>query len=298
MATLYNDKSVLESLHAMTLFQLLNKHGIDRLVGDLKSEAYKGIIIIYSIKMLNFNIYFVVDFRKTVVSSILATDMSLHNDYVAKIKKQANRFNTNSHLDEQEERNLLCSALIKCADISNVARPFHWGTKWAELLVQEFISQGDLEKQMGLPVLPMNDRTKVVLEDSQINFIKFVALDLFQNVANVLNEIEFAADQMKKNLRRWESRKKNIEYEQEEFDIVSNSSTTHMIMVETGKILIIISLYIHMYLLLYTLLGVKRSSSSLDLQHHDVKRRPSIEKYPVNNTDDRDAPVYCQCSIQ
>ncbi|KAI9270020.1 hypothetical protein EDC94DRAFT_597850 [Helicostylum pulchrum] len=258
LATLYNDKSVLESLHAMTLFQLLNKHGIDRLVGDLKSEAYK-------------------DFRKTVVSTILATDMSLHNDYVSKIKEQANRFNTNSHLDEQEERNLLCSALIKCADISNVARPFHWGTKWAELLVQEFISQGDLEKQMGLPVLPMNDRTKVVLEDSQINFIKFVALDLFQNVAHVLNEIEFAADQMKKNLRRWESRKKSIEYEQEEFDIVSNSSTTHMIMVETG---------------------VKRSSSSLDLQHNDVKRRPSIEKYPVNNTDDRDAPVYCQCSIQ
>lgn len=246
---------------------------------------------------MNFNI-FVVDFRKTVVSSILATDMSLHNDYVSKIKEQANRFNTNSHLDEQEERNLLCSALIKCADISNVARPFHWGTKWAELLVQEFISQGDLEKQMGLPVLPMNDRTKVVLEDSQINFIKFVALDLFQNVAHVLNEIEFAADQMKKNLRRWESRKKNIEYEQEEFDVVSNSSTTHMIMVETGKILISLSLF-YIYIYFYILhLGVKRSSSSLDLPHHDVKRRPSIEKYPVNNTDDRDAPVYCQCSIQ
>lgn len=42
LATLYNDRSVLESLHSMTLFQLLNKHGIDRLIGDSKSNAYKG----------------------------------------------------------------------------------------------------------------------------------------------------------------------------------------------------------------------------------------------------------------
>lgn len=42
LATLYNDRSVLESLHSMTLFQLLNKHGIDRLVGDPNSDAYRG----------------------------------------------------------------------------------------------------------------------------------------------------------------------------------------------------------------------------------------------------------------
>jgi protein-disulfide isomerase len=51
--------------------------------------------------------------------------MSLHLDYVTKIKEQANRFNTNPDLlfqkeQEETERNLICSALIKCADISNV----------------------------------------------------------------------------------------------------------------------------------------------------------------------------------
>lgn len=163
--------------------------------------------------------------------------MSLHNDYVSKVQQQAIRFSigTSNNVQQDEERNLLCSALIKCADISNVARPFHWGTKWAELLVKEFISQGDLEKELGMPVLPMNDRSKVVLEDSQIGFIKFVALDLFQNVSKVLHEISFAVDQMQMNLKRWESRKNNEQYEEDEFDIVSNSSTTHMMMVETGN---------------------------------------------------------------
>ena len=46
MATLYNDKSILESLHSMTLFQLLHKHGIDTLVGNLNSVAYKGNIVV------------------------------------------------------------------------------------------------------------------------------------------------------------------------------------------------------------------------------------------------------------
>ncbi|KAI8337831.1 hypothetical protein EDC96DRAFT_346357 [Choanephora cucurbitarum] len=190
LATLYNDRSVLESLHSMTLFQLLNKHGLIDLIGGVHSEDYKA-------------------FRKTVVSSILATDMSLHLEYVAKIKEQAIRFHQNQIEPNDLERNLLCSALIKCADISN-ARPFRWGTQWAELLVEEFVCQGDLEKELGMPVLPMNDRDKVILEDSQIGFIRFVALDLFQNVREILVDLSFAVDQIQANLKQWETRKHTL----------------------------------------------------------------------------------------
>lgn len=65
------------------------------------------------------------EFRKTVVTSILATDMALHGDYVEKIYAQAQRISQGNFqsLDDascQNERLILCSALIKCADISNV----------------------------------------------------------------------------------------------------------------------------------------------------------------------------------
>lgn len=65
-----------------------------------------------------------------VVSTILATDMGLHFDYVGKIKEQTERLrirNTpegsipkpnQASIDEQE-RLVLCGTLIKCADISN-----------------------------------------------------------------------------------------------------------------------------------------------------------------------------------
>ncbi|KAI9012116.1 hypothetical protein CLU79DRAFT_770615 [Phycomyces nitens] len=193
LALLYNDHSILESLHSMTLFQLIKKHGLDQFSGDSGSLSYQ-------------------EFRKTVITSILATDMSLHSDYVTKIKEQANRMKTldlNSLDPEalQNERLLLCSGLIKCADISNVTRPFMRAAKWAELLVEEFVLQGDLERELGMPVLPMNDRTKVILEDSQIGFIRFVALDLFKSVQQVLPEMSFAVNHMESNLKRWEHRK-------------------------------------------------------------------------------------------
>jgi hypothetical protein len=50
--------------------------------------------------------------------------MSLHNEYVIKIKEQATRLQdaaaTTAAVDEEQERLLICSAIIKCADISNV----------------------------------------------------------------------------------------------------------------------------------------------------------------------------------
>lgn len=61
-------------------------------------------------------------FRKIVVNSILATDMSLHDEYVQKITEQSQRLN---HIDPSDSTNcekekiILCAALIKCADISN-----------------------------------------------------------------------------------------------------------------------------------------------------------------------------------
>ncbi|KAI8340806.1 hypothetical protein BC941DRAFT_418224 [Chlamydoabsidia padenii] len=191
LALLYNDRSVLESFHSMTLFQIMKKHGLDRISGGTGTLNYQ-------------------EFRKTVVTSILATDMSLHNEYVMKIKEQATRLrsrSTSTKVDEEQERLLICSAIIKCADISNVARPFLQSAKWAELLVEEFACQGDLEKELGMPVSPFNDRDKLVLEDSQIGFIRFVAMGLFQQVREVMQEMTFAVDQLESNLQRWEIRK-------------------------------------------------------------------------------------------
>ncbi|KAI9280510.1 hypothetical protein BY458DRAFT_430667 [Sporodiniella umbellata] len=169
-------------------------HGFDMYLGGVYSQQYK-------------------EFRKLVITSILATDMSLHCDYVTKIKEQNKRLmdcRQSKDWDEariNNEKLLFCSGLIKCADISNVARPFPRAFEWAQVLVEEFSCQGDLERELGLPVLPMNDRSKIVLEDSQIGFIKFIALGLFESIHGYVQGLSFPVEHIKKNLAIWENRK-------------------------------------------------------------------------------------------
>jgi hypothetical protein len=105
LALMYNDRSVLESFHAMVFFNILQRHCFRRLTEWQTTAKYNR-------------------FRKIVVQSILATDMGMHDDYVNKIQRQRERLDTSpvdvSNNDRAEEEILLiCGSLIKCADIGN-----------------------------------------------------------------------------------------------------------------------------------------------------------------------------------
>jgi hypothetical protein len=122
------------------------------------------------------------------VNAILATDMQLHNNYVKDIKEQTSRFESidfNPTQKLQEEKSIIIGALIKCADISNTARPYHIAKSWSNVLLQEFTCQGDLERKLGLPIAPVNDG-RVSQPDSQIGFIDFFAMPLFKSVSELI----------------------------------------------------------------------------------------------------------------
>lgn len=184
---LYNDQSVLESFHTMTLFRLLQKHGFHTLLGGTASNEYQ-------------------EFRRLVISTIMATDMALHGDYVHRLKQQIHpvTWDQNSLL---EEKLLFCSGMIKCADISNVARPFSLAYQWSQVLIDEFTAQGDLERELGMDVLPNNDRNKIDLEEFQIGFIQYMALGLYQSMSDYMQGLSFPMDQMQANLSIWKERK-------------------------------------------------------------------------------------------
>lgn len=59
------------------------------------------------------------------------------------------------------------SLFLHAADISNAAKPLTIQTKWAELVLLEFFSQGDREMELGLPISAGFDRRVTSLEMSQ-----------------------------------------------------------------------------------------------------------------------------------
>ncbi|KAK3843607.1 MAG: hypothetical protein J3R72DRAFT_105920 [Linnemannia gamsii] len=208
LAQVYNDRSVLESFHSMALFQVMKKHGFECFDVDSQNRKF-------------------MEFRKMVVSTILATDMGLHFDYVGKIKEQTERLRlrnlpggnipkpNQASIDEQE-RLVLCGSLIKCADISNASRPFHVAERWSTVLLQEMCNQADIEKEMavasGSQSVPAgstkslaNDRGMQI--DSQLGFIHGFAMPLFCSVKEMIPEMGYCVDLLQVNHKIWEDRK-------------------------------------------------------------------------------------------
>ena len=100
LAQLYNDQSVLEAFHCAAYSQILRRHW---------PAAFED-------KAL----------RKLLISSILATDMGVHYDYMQQLGNLQERIHESKVTDGWPPKDLetykvlACGLLIKCADISNV----------------------------------------------------------------------------------------------------------------------------------------------------------------------------------
>jgi hypothetical protein len=111
-AQVYNDKSVLENFHSVTLARMLKLHGLGHLLESDNGNT---------------------DFRQVLLASVLATDMSRHFPFVGKLTDLGARLSNNGYrsTNVREDRLLLCSGFMKCADISNpvsVVLYWHIGT--------------------------------------------------------------------------------------------------------------------------------------------------------------------------
>ena len=157
LALLYNDKSVLEMMHASTLFFLLRKTDCN---------------ILSALKMAD-----AVYVRRVVTALILATDLQKHfsmqADYRYMLEEQGKT------LADEEFRLRTLEICIKCADLAHGAKDIRIHRHWTDLITQEFFSQGDKERALGLPVSPLCDRDSVSVPTSQIAFLTVMVKPLY-----------------------------------------------------------------------------------------------------------------------
>ena len=104
LAQLYNDQSVLEAFHCAAYSQILRRHW---------RTAFEDR-----------------ELRKLLISSILATDMGVHSNYMQQLYQLQTKIHESKTTDGwppkdlETYRVLICGLLIKCADISNVVWAF------------------------------------------------------------------------------------------------------------------------------------------------------------------------------
>jgi hypothetical protein len=203
LALRYNDKSVLENFHCYEGFKIL-KHPSSNILEGLQKEEVRI-------------------FRKRMIESILATDMSNHTKVYSTLKLRIDSIyldlnqsdnklkaiiKSDDKISKFEKQQDVLNFIIHTCDISNPAKKFETYNKWTELITTEFFIQGDLEKQEGLPVSFLCDRNTTNIPKSQIGFINSIVFPLFKILCFVIPKVKYYETNLEENTEIW---KKQLE---------------------------------------------------------------------------------------
>lgn len=177
-AKLYNDISVLENHHASLTFELLEHSG---LIDSFKNNNFR-------------------ESRKTIISCILGTDMSKHNEFLDKFE-QLNFAKDNFTSDEQI---LIASCFIHFADLSNPIKNFDIYFEWSKRISLEYYQQTIKEESQGLPSLSfmkVNDNLSLAI--NEINFITHISIPTWNIFVRKFENMYFITDNVNANLSKW-----------------------------------------------------------------------------------------------
>ncbi|XP_051952614.1 high affinity cAMP-specific and IBMX-insensitive 3',5'-cyclic phosphodiesterase 8A-like [Xyrauchen texanus] len=200
LAILYNDTAVLESHHAALAFQITTRDDKCNIFKNMERNEYRTL-------------------RQAVIDMVLATEMTKHFEHVNKFVNSINKPLTaleenGANGDEEsvkgilsvpENRILVKRMLIKCADISNPCRPLQLCIEWAGRISEEYFAQTDEEKQQGLPVvMPVFDRNTCSIPKSQISFIDYFIMDMF-DAWDAFADLPNLMQHLDNNFKYWKS---------------------------------------------------------------------------------------------
>mmetsp|Transcript_14283 Transcript_14283/g.33037 ORF Transcript_14283/g.33037 Transcript_14283/m.33037 type:complete len:585 (-) Transcript_14283:192-1946(-) len=178
---------LLEKHHALRAFEVMVDREVDLLRG-LRTVKYYEV-------------------RGNVNRVILATDISKHSEYLAKLR---------AHIAHSEsaraaggeavkiDKHFEMELILKCADISNVVKPWATARRWAVRVTDEFFLQGDLERSRAMPVTPACDRLTQSRVPLQKGFIDGLCATWFETVTTAFPAFAPALNQMRANRAAWE----------------------------------------------------------------------------------------------
>ena len=188
LAMRYNDSSVLENMHIAQLFKVMREPGRN-LLEDLEKEDWTSL-------------------RKLLIELILHTDMSKHFETLGNFRTWAQ---ANSLIETFDDKVMVLSMGLKCADIGHAAKSTELHMKWTELICEEFFHQGDLEKADGQPVSIYCDRATTDVAKSQAGFLKNICVPLYEAWTGFLSCGEISdkcMGQLNSNMIMWEGKTK------------------------------------------------------------------------------------------
>jgi len=188
----YNDEHVNEQHHVAAAFEVLRRPDCNFLE-KLPVAEFRWL-------------------RSIVIKLVLGTDMANHGSLLKSFAASVGAFSasgwepgTLSHLTH-EDAVLLLQVAVKCADLGHLTLKWEDHLLWVHRLQDEFFAQGDKERALGLPVSFLMDREKPGVSETQVGFLKGMALPMFAAFTSVLPAAEPLMQGILANQQRWEQR--------------------------------------------------------------------------------------------
>ena len=170
IALTYNDRSVLESMHAAELFLMCHRKKAANIFSVLDPAGFK-------------------EARKIVTAAILGTDMAKHFNHIADFSSRLageEAMIANHEADGMDDvehvgldKYIMLEMALHCADISNPVKTISCYQRWVVVVMNEFYQQGDKERELGLNISPMFDRNNSSVSKTQYGFINFIIKPIF-----------------------------------------------------------------------------------------------------------------------
>jgi len=219
----YCDSSPLERMHLSAIFRLLHTHGC-----------------LQRLKLADFR-----RFRKLVSGMVLATDLSQGYNNTATIKaafptvfmeggpkSRLERSRSASDLDgivpANDVSSELLSLVVECADVSHPAKPLELHQSWSVLITHEFLRQGQLEEELGLPISPLCSRSGAMdsasFARSQQGFIDYVVRPKLGVLSKLCSKDTHWMEQLEENHAFWGSAE-NVSFQEVGSRVLAKSST-------------------------------------------------------------------------
>jgi hypothetical protein len=182
-AKLYNDISVLENHHCSLTFEILES---SKLLESFKDEQFREI-------------------RKTIIYSILGTDMSKHNEFIQKLEL----FDFDREIYSIDEQIFIASIFVHFADLSNPIKDFDSSYEWSQRISLEFYNQTIKEEMEGLPSLSfMKVHDTLSMCINEINFITNISIPTWQLFIKKFKNMDFILEKINNVLIKWKQIKK------------------------------------------------------------------------------------------
>ena len=219
LAEEYGPDGIQEKRSATHFLKLIDKHEILAPKAELNSQSNDIIS----------------ESRSMIEQSILWTDMKRHSDLMKEVSgrmddiqqalNQARRVVSVSDLNsskgatdddissgvrvadllDAETRILLGALFLHCADVSNPTKDWDVCERWSVLVMNEFFSQGDVERKLGHQISMNCDRGTVSIPKSQVGFGQFVIRSLFELLARLsYTSGERSLQRFEENFKKWQ----------------------------------------------------------------------------------------------